>query len=177
MHFFFPLENIVVRTRSQARFAYSLFSPLSHSLFLALRAVVLQARAVCFANRRKKEFKSLPPKQKDTVWCPFVWRRWRGNKVSKCVAFLLPTRKHSRFGTLDGARFRHSLFSPLSHSLFLALRAVVLQARAVCFAKRRKKSSNLSRQNKKDTDWCPFVWRRWSIACHVHNTSRPYFTM
>ena len=39
-------------------------------------------------------------------------------KVSKCVAFLLPTRKHSRPHTLDGARFAYSLFSPLSHSLY-----------------------------------------------------------
>ena len=66
-------------------------------------------------------------------------RRWRGNKVSKGDAFLLPTRKHSRLGALGRARFRHSLFSPLSHSLHPPPAALVLQARAVCFANRRKK--------------------------------------
>lgn len=30
--------------------------------------------------------------------------------------------------------------------------------------------SNLSLQNKKDTNWCPFAWRRWKTENYVHKS-------
>ena len=52
---------------------------------------------------------------------------WMHNMVAE-VELESPTRKYSRLGRVRVARFRCSLFSPLSRSLPLALRAVALQA-------------------------------------------------
>ena len=57
------------------------------------------------------------------------------------VGFERPTRKYSRLARVRVARFRCSLFSPLSRSLPLAPRAVALQARAFLLRKTALKST------------------------------------
>ena len=70
------------------------------------------------------------------------------------VGFERPTRKYSRLGALDGARFRVSLFSPLSRSLYPPPAAVALQAHSLPRRLRRAKvvySSDLAVAKKQRT--------------------------
>ena len=63
-------------------------------------------------------------------------------------------------GVYAVAPTRYSLFSPLSPSLLLAPRAVGLQARAVCFAKRRvERKISTSQKENHPIGWFSF-WRR-----------------
>ena len=77
------------------------------------------------------------------------------------VGFERPTRKYSRLARVRAARSRCSLFSPLSLSLYLALRALALQAHSLPVAKRRRRSwwfkSHTEAKKTKDTEGVPAI--------------------
>ena len=95
-------------------------NPESRSLHLAQRALGLQAHDLL-----RRPWRSADPtrsqNEKDTRLGVFFI-------LVAGVGFELPARKHSRLGRVRAARFRYSLFSPLSTSFHLAQRALGLQA-------------------------------------------------
>ena len=83
------------------------------------------------------------------------------NIVASCVFALAPT--------------RCSLFSPLSHSLYPPPAALVLQARAFCFANGASSSPHFDDKRKNRTDQLvyPVFWRRRRDLNSRAGLSRP----